>query len=317
MINNDFIQILKEPKDYYKIRMALTNSMHLFFLYDEKNDVELWSNFLENLIEKFKKFLRISTVSSNKENEKLFNLFIKSKDDILNFPAISFCHPFLTDPIYLNNFSPIDLYNLIEKYYNFYENDFEKEKEKMFEKIKKILDNFPIVCFIKGTPKEPYCKFSKEFIEILNEKKIKYKAFNIFEDEKIRCYLRLYANWKTFPQLYINGKIIGGVDKLKELVEKDELMKLIPENMIINDLEFELREKIERNKEKKLILVINKENEEIINKFNEHKLNFDYVLINESNKKIFENIFNVNEYPILFIKGKKCLEGNEINEIFL
>ena len=111
--------------------MALTNSMHLFFLYDEKNDVELWSNFLENLIEKFNKFLRISIVSSNKENEKLFNLFIKSKDDPpLKFPAISFCHPFLTEPIYLNNFSPFNLYNLIEKYYDLYENNFEKKKKK-------------------------------------------------------------------------------------------------------------------------------------------------------------------------------------------
>ena len=73
----------------------------------QNKDVELWSNFLENLIEKFNKFLRISTVSSNKENEKLFNLFIKSKDDTLIYPAISFCHPFLTDPIYLNNFSQL------------------------------------------------------------------------------------------------------------------------------------------------------------------------------------------------------------------
>lgn len=98
----------------------------------------------------------------------------------------------------------------------------------MFEKIKKLLNSYPVIIFIKGTPHEPFCKFSVSFINIIKETGIRYRSMDIFKDDKLRCWLRLYSGWKTYPQLYINGKIIGGLDKMKEHIEKGEFMNMVP-----------------------------------------------------------------------------------------
>ena len=68
----------------------------------------------------------------------------------------------------------------------------------------------------------------------------------IFQDEKIRCYLRLYSNWKTYPQLYINGKIIGGVDVLTELLEKGKFMEMVPKEVTIETLSNSIKEIISK-----------------------------------------------------------------------
>lgn len=98
----------------------------------------------------------------------------------------------------------------------------------MFEKIEKLLSSFPVIIFIKGSPMDPFCKFSKSFMALIRKLEIKYKSFDIFKDEGLRCWLRLYSGWKTYPQIYINGKVIGGLDKLTELVEKNEFMEMVP-----------------------------------------------------------------------------------------
>ena len=98
----------------------------------------------------------------------------------------------------------------------------------MFDKIQKLLSTYPVIIFIKGTPNDPFCKFSKSFMEIIKKTEIKYKSFDIFRDEALRCWLRIYSGWKTYPQIYINGKIIGGVDKVAELIDKNIFMDLVP-----------------------------------------------------------------------------------------
>lgn len=149
----------------------------------------------------------------------------------VQYPCVAIGVPHRTDIFYSVGIQPFSLYKIIENFHNFLIKDFENEKEKMFSTIKKILDNYPIVVFIKGTPNNPFCKFSTKFVNLLNDLKVKYKAINIFEDEKLRCYLRFYQNWKTYPQLYINGKIIGGVDKLSELVDNKEIYNLLPKDI--------------------------------------------------------------------------------------
>lgn len=132
------------------------------------------------------------------------------------------------EPIFIRNPETFEIYKMVEQNFNYYENQFEKQKQLMFEKIHSLLSSYPVIIFIKGTPMDPFCKFSKSFMELIKKTEIKYKSFDIFRDEPLRCWLRIYSGWKTYPQIYINGKIIGGVDKLSGLIEKNLFLSMVP-----------------------------------------------------------------------------------------
>lgn len=97
------------------------------------------------------------------------------------------------------------------------------------EKIKKELSENKIVLYMKGTPEAPQCGFSAAVAEILKKLGANFHAVNILEDVEIRQGVKAYANWPTIPQLYINGKFVGGCDIAKELFENGELKKLVEE----------------------------------------------------------------------------------------
>ena len=305
MIANEKIKPLTVVKEYYQTRNALTESMHLFFLYDDndKESLQFWSDFLLSLIEKFSKHLNISTISNDIEKHKdLMQLFIEGDIKELQYPGTSLAHPHLTEPQIAIGVSPIDVYSLVEKSDNFYENEIENEKKEMFEKTKAILESYPVICFIKGTPQDPFCKFSRKFIELLNSTQIRYKAINIFQDEKIRCYLRLYSNWKTYPQLYINGKIIGGVDVLTELLEKGKFMEMVPKEVTIETLSNSIKEIISKNK---IAIACDKENE-VLTVLKEKKKEFGFIDIGSDSRIgwLLKKSFGVKSIPALFIDGK-------------
>lgn len=157
-----------------------------------------------------------------KENQE-----ISSYSEII-YPQIIFAHPHLIEPIFIRNPESFEIYNMIDQNFDYYEKKFLLEKKLMFEKIANLLNSYPVIIFIKGTPTDPFCKFSKAFMELIKKNEIKYKSFDIFKDEGLRCWLRIYSGWKTYPQLYINGKIIGGVDKLNELMEKNIFLDMVP-----------------------------------------------------------------------------------------
>ena len=95
------------------------------------------------------------------------------------------------------------------------------------QRIEELINSSPLFLFMKGTPQMPQCGFSAQVIEILNEQNIKFKSFNVFEDESIRQGVKEYANWPTIPQIYVKGKFIGGCDILTDLAQSGELKKLI------------------------------------------------------------------------------------------
>jgi Grx4 family monothiol glutaredoxin len=84
------------------------------------------------------------------------------------------------------------------------------------------------VCYL-GTPEAPQCGFSAKFCKLLKDHNISFSYFNILEDEEVRQGLKVYSNWPTYPQLYINGKLIGGLDIVKELLEEGELQQMVKE----------------------------------------------------------------------------------------
>ena len=102
---------------------------------------------------------------------------------------------------------------------------------KMNQEIKKIIEekinSSTVFLFMKGTPENPQCGFSAQVVGILNDLGIEFDSFDVLSDENIRQGIKEYANWPTIPQLYINGKFIGGCDIVRELAASGELMELV------------------------------------------------------------------------------------------
>ncbi len=95
------------------------------------------------------------------------------------------------------------------------------------DRIKKLLSENSILLFMKGNRYEPRCKFSKALMEVFKElpAEIKYETFDILLDEEVRQGLKEYSNWPTYPQLYVKGELIGGLDIIKELHQNGELVE--------------------------------------------------------------------------------------------
>ncbi len=97
----------------------------------------------------------------------------------------------------------------------------------VMERIKQQIEGYPIVLYMKGTPEMPQCGFSSYTAQALRACNAQFQHINILEDPEIRQNLPRYANWPTFPQLYINGELVGGCDIVLELYQSGELQKLI------------------------------------------------------------------------------------------
>jgi monothiol glutaredoxin len=95
------------------------------------------------------------------------------------------------------------------------------------ERIKKQLESYPVLLYMKGTPDFPQCGFSAKTVGLLRATGAKFAYINNFEDPEIREGLKAYSNWPTFPQLYVNGELIGGCDIAVELYESGELQKIL------------------------------------------------------------------------------------------
>jgi monothiol glutaredoxin len=94
------------------------------------------------------------------------------------------------------------------------------------ERIRAILAEHPIVLFMKGTPQFPMCGFSSRAAKALTEAGADFYAVNILADPQLRSGLPHFANWPTFPQLFIQGELIGGCDIVEDLNEAGELARM-------------------------------------------------------------------------------------------
>ncbi|MCQ4165159.1 Grx4 family monothiol glutaredoxin [Tahibacter harae] len=99
----------------------------------------------------------------------------------------------------------------------------------VLERIKTLVEGSPIVLFMKGTPQFPMCGFSSRTAQALKTVNAEYTSVNVLEDPEIRANLPRYSNWPTFPQLFINGELIGGCDITLELYESGELERIVRE----------------------------------------------------------------------------------------
>ena len=104
-------------------------------------------------------------------------------------------------------------------------NEQEKDARKHLESL---INQAPLMLFIKGSPQAPKCGFTKELINLLSQANITdYKTFDILQDEDVRQKLKEYSSWQTYPQIYVNGQFIGGLDILKQLKEDGTLVETL------------------------------------------------------------------------------------------
>lgn len=95
------------------------------------------------------------------------------------------------------------------------------------ERIKQQISENPVLLYMKGTPDFPQCGFSARAVQALQACGATFASVNILDNPDIRSELPKYANWPTFPQLYINGELIGGSDIIMELYQSGELQNML------------------------------------------------------------------------------------------
>lgn len=94
-------------------------------------------------------------------------------------------------------------------------------------RIKEFVESNPVALFIKGTPQMPMCGFSSRTAEALKACGSEFAWCNVIADPEIFENLPRYADWPTFPQLYIEGELVGGCDITLELAESGELQNMV------------------------------------------------------------------------------------------
>jgi len=101
----------------------------------------------------------------------------------------------------------------------------------MTPELKQRLDNLvkqhKILVFMKGNKLMPQCGFSNNVVQILNALGVPFETIDVLEDWEIRQGIKEYSEWPTIPQVYIDGKFVGGSDIMAELYNKGELQQLV------------------------------------------------------------------------------------------
>ena len=97
----------------------------------------------------------------------------------------------------------------------------------IMETIRDQVENNSVLLYMKGSPNQPQCGFSARTVEVLMACGERFAYVDILSNPDIRATLPEYANWPTFPQLWIDGELIGGCDIVSEMFDSGELQTLI------------------------------------------------------------------------------------------
>jgi len=95
------------------------------------------------------------------------------------------------------------------------------------DKIQNLIDNNPIMVFMKGTKLMPQCGFSNNVVQILNSLGVEFVTFDVLSDFEVREGIKKYSNWPTIPQVYLKGEFLGGSDILIEMYNSGSLKEKI------------------------------------------------------------------------------------------
>ena len=95
------------------------------------------------------------------------------------------------------------------------------------QEIKEQISSNPILLYMKGSPDSPQCGFSSKATQLLISCGKPFSFVDILSNPEIRANLPKVSNWPTFPQLFVDGDLVGGSDIMVEMNENGELQKLI------------------------------------------------------------------------------------------
>eukprot|EP00092_Neocalanus_flemingeri_P010044 GFUD01010825.1.p1 GENE.GFUD01010825.1~~GFUD01010825.1.p1 ORF type:complete len:327 (+),score=92.51 GFUD01010825.1:41-1021(+) len=181
-------------------------------------------------------------------------------------------------------------------------------KEDLDSKLKRLINAHKCMVFMKGHPNEPKCGFSKQTVAILDGLNAEYGTFDILTDDEVRQGLKTYSNWPTFPQLYIDGDLIGGLDIIKEMIEGGEFQTMIP-------IKVQLDDKLKKLVNKASVMVFMKGDpqtpkcgfsRQLMEILHETKLGFDTfdILTDEEVRQGLKKFSNWPTYPQVYVKGE-------------
>ncbi len=95
------------------------------------------------------------------------------------------------------------------------------------ERIKSVIEENPIVLFMKGTPQFPQCGFSMRTAEALKACGKEFAYVDVLAEPAVRQTLPAFSNWPTFPQVFIKGELVGGCDIVMDLYQSGELQQMV------------------------------------------------------------------------------------------
>jgi monothiol glutaredoxin len=95
------------------------------------------------------------------------------------------------------------------------------------ERIAQQIKDHKILIYMKGNPDFPQCGFSAAVIDVFNNLKVPYETVDVLSDSEIREGIKVFSNWPTIPQVFIEGKFIGGCDIIREMFSRGELQPLV------------------------------------------------------------------------------------------
>ncbi|KAF8092999.1 hypothetical protein N665_0393s0002 [Sinapis alba] len=209
--------------------------------------------------------------------------------------------------------------------------------EALNTRLEKLTKSHTVMLFMKGTPEEPRCGFSKNVVNILKEEKVEFGSFDILSDNQVREGLKKFSNWPTFPQLYCNGELIGGADIVIAMHESGELKEALTDLGITTDeagkgggvssgntggLSETLRARLEGLVNSSPVMLFMKGNPEepkcgfsgkVVEILNQEKIEFGSfdILLDDEVRQGLKVYSNWSSYPQLYVKGE-LLGGSDI-----
>ncbi|KAJ6836202.1 monothiol glutaredoxin-S11 [Iris pallida] len=99
-------------------------------------------------------------------------------------------------------------------------------------RLQQLVDSHPVLLFMKGTPEQPKCGFSRKVVDILKDVGVEFGSFDILSDDEVREGMKKFSNWPTYPQLYCKGELIGGCDIAVAMHESGELKDVFSDHGI-------------------------------------------------------------------------------------
>ena len=98
--------------------------------------------------------------------------------------------------------------------------------ESKLQEIDSEVKGTPAILYMKGSKDFPMCGFSGQVVSILNHIGAEYETRDVLQDQTLRQAIKMYGNWPTIPQLYVNGKLVGGCDIITELYNEGDLPEI-------------------------------------------------------------------------------------------